>query len=299
VRGKGWGYVYVLLGAACFASLSVLVKLAYRYDVDPLTLLALRLVIATLLVWPIGLALCPAEVRVGRKELAYLILIGPFGSAFSSVAYFYALRSVEASVAIVLFYTYPIVVNILAVVVLREPLSRRLAVSLALTFVGVVLAIGAYHLSAWRVDIVGASLALLAGTCVAVYTLGMKRATDHHHPFVVVMYVTTGSALLLSVLRPPTAFLELEPPVVLIAATMAVLTSVVGMLLYLSGLEVIGPGRMAIASMFEPAVVIVLALLILGERLGADQLMGVAAVLAGIVLLELRGRQKGVHVVSG
>lgn len=118
------------------------------------------------------------------------------------------------------------------------------------------------------------------------YTVAVQRITQEHKPLTLNVYTITASATLLILLRPPTSFAGLDPHVLILALGMALISTVVGMLLYLSGINRIGASRAAIASTFEPVVAIGLAFTLLGERLEGPQVLGVAAILLGILILQ-------------
>ena len=71
----------------------------------------------------------------------------------------------------------------------------------------------------------------------------------------------------------------------------AVVSTVVAVSAFFAGLRLVGPSEAAILSTFEPVVTVVLAYMVLGERLSPAQLAGGALVLAAVVLLQLRPRR--------
>jgi drug/metabolite transporter (DMT)-like permease len=64
---------------------------------------------------------------------------------------------------------------------------------------------------------------------------------------------------------------------------LAAVSTVTAISLFFAGLERVGPTMAAILSTVEPLVTVLLALIVLGERLGAIQLLGGALVLAAVV----------------
>ena len=71
-----------------------------------MTLLGARFMVAVV---TIGLALVVDRdaLRIGRKDLVYIALVGPFGVGFNSILYFYSLQLVDASLFAALLYSYP------------------------------------------------------------------------------------------------------------------------------------------------------------------------------------------------
>jgi DME family drug/metabolite transporter len=225
--------------------------------------------------------------RISRKDFFYIALVGPFGVGYSSILYFYSLQLVDATLFAALLYTYPSMVNVAAAIWLRERLTRRRIVALAITFLGVLFVTGLDRLTSMQVSLPGVLLGLGASATYAVYTLGIQRQTRKHPPLVVNTYVLTFGTLLVLLVRPPFAWQgSLDLPVLALVVTMAIFCTVMPIFLYLTGIRRIGAGRAAIVSNLEPIVTIMLAMTILAERLDAVQFLGVLAVLVGVMLSE-------------
>jgi drug/metabolite transporter (DMT)-like permease len=284
---RNMGYVFVALSAAGFGLLSVLIKLSYSFGAEPMTLLAARFMVAVAAIWILALIVDRHALRIGRKDLAYIALIGPFGVGYSSILYFYSLQLVDASLFAALLYTYPSMVNVAAAIWLRERLTPRRILALAITFLGVLFVTGLEQLGSMQVSLPGVLLGLGASATYAIYTLGIQRQTRRHPPLVVNTYVLTFGTLVVLLVRPPFAWQgSLDWPVLALVGTMAIFCTIVPIFLYLTGIRRIGAGRAAIVSNLEPIVTIMLAMTILAERLAPLQFLGVGAVLAGVVLSE-------------
>jgi drug/metabolite transporter (DMT)-like permease len=267
--------------------LSILIKVGYALGAEPLTLLAVRFLIATAAIWAIALVVDRASLRIGWRDLAYIALVGPLGVGLSSILYFRSLELVDASVFAALLYTYPAMVNIGSAVLLREHLTGRRLAALGVTFAGVVLATGLEQLGAATVSVPGVLFSLACAALYAAYNVGIQRQLRRHPPLAVNVYVLTFGALIALAARPPWAWQgNLGADVLAVLAVMAVAATVAPIFLYLSGIKLIGAGRAAIVSNLEPVVTIVLAIMLLGERLTLLQVAGVAAVLGGVLILE-------------
>lgn len=284
---KTTGYIYIALSAAGFGLLSILIKTAYSMGAEPMTLLAVRFLVAAVSVWAIVLMLDRSALRIGAADLGYIALVGPFGVGLSSILYFYSLQLVDASLFAALLYTYPSMVNIAAALVLRERITVRRAIALAVTFAGVLFATGLERFGAVKVSVPGVLLGLGASAAYAVYSLGIQRQIRRHSPLVVNTYVLTFGTLVVMLVRPPLAWQgNLELPVLVLIGVMAVFCTVLPIFFYLNGIRRIGAGRASIVSNLEPIITIVLAMTLLGERLDPLQMVGVAAVIGGVLILE-------------
>ena len=76
------------------------------------------------------------------------------------------------------------------------------------------------------------------------------------------------------------------------ALGIAVIPTVLPYILYTSGLERIESSRASIIASIEPVVATLVSVLVFGEPLGLDGVLGIALVLSSIVLLNLKGKRK-------
>ncbi|OYW81956.1 MAG: hypothetical protein B7Z26_04230, partial [Asticcacaulis sp. 32-58-5] len=81
------GYGLALLGSFLFATKGIYIKLAYDYNVDATTLLALRLLMATPFFLIVGLITWwthRATINISRKTYMHAVVVGILGYWFAS-----------------------------------------------------------------------------------------------------------------------------------------------------------------------------------------------------------------------
>src|SRR5688572_30455176 len=187
------GVLLCLLSAAAFSSSTYFGRIALDDGAGVLTLLALRYGGATFLFW--GL------VQLSRQRLpnptAALRVVG-LGAVLLSgqAALFYsALERLDASLTVLLLYTFPAMVAVASVAIGREPPSKRKggAVLVATVGVGLVL-LGDTQL---RGDSLGIALGLAAALTAAAWLIVSDRVLQGMPALVVSALVSTGAALAL------------------------------------------------------------------------------------------------------
>ncbi|MBI5826471.1 MAG: DMT family transporter [Deltaproteobacteria bacterium] len=117
----------------------IFAKILYSYGLDPVTLLALRFMIAMPLFWA-ALIYFPSE-RVCLRDFITLVLSGVIGFYAAALADFYGLLYIDASLERIILYTYPALVVVLAAVFFKESLGKSKIISIALTYAGLALAL--------------------------------------------------------------------------------------------------------------------------------------------------------------
>ena len=123
-----------MVSILAFSIRPVFIKLAYSYVTDPITLLALRMIFSL----PFLLAAAwwtqrGSRVRLTRKDLGVVFLLGCLGYYLASFLDFLGLQYVGAGIVRLILFIYPTLVVILSAVFLQKPVKRRDVIALAVT----------------------------------------------------------------------------------------------------------------------------------------------------------------------
>lgn len=280
------GLLAALGAATLFGSGGVIIKLAYQSGVDPVTLLSTRAFLAVLLIWALTALQDVRQLRLPRGDLVRSAGLGVF-YVLPSLLFFLALERIEASLVAVLLYTFPAWTALLTRLLYAESISRVRLASLIVTFVGITLVVRLYDWDPQATDPLGVLAALLQGLGIAAFTVLLQPLTRRQPTLGVNSWVFLAAAVVAAGIRSPLVILELAPRLQALILLMALLGSVLPMYLWLTGVRYLGASRTGIIATIEPGVTMTLAFLLLGERLEPLQLLGVGAVLGGILLLRV------------
>ena len=294
MRWQRWLPIAAVLGAAaCWATQGVAYALILSgIQTDGLTVVTLRAVTATLVLW-VWLALTdPGALRIPRAALPAFTLLGAIAVTIFYPALFYAYQWTSVSVATTLLYLSPTLVTLGAALFLGEPLTASKLIALVTTFLGSALVVQAYQPENVRGSATGIGLGLIAAAMFGTYSvLGKKLLARHPMATVLAAYLLLGTLLLLGVkllVSPGTWPAPREA--ITIGLFTGVLTTLLPITLYTYGLSRLPASEASILLTFEPVVAFVLAAVVLGESLHAGQWLGAMAVLGGVVLLTWPGR---------
>ena len=282
------GALLVALSASAFGAMAIFGRYAYAAGTDVFGLLTLRFVIGgTLLaavarhrgiVWPRG------------RSLAGIVAMGSLGYVGQSLCYFIALQHAQASLVALLLYLYPAFVTLLAALWLGERLTRVKVAALVLCLGGSALMVGGGH-----GDPLGIALALAAAVVYSLYIVAGARVTRDVDPLATTAVVCLSAAAVfgcVSIVRTlagaPPHWPATSPGWAAVVA-IALISTVTAMLAFFAGLTRLGAARTSMLSTLEPVVTVLLAALLLGERLSALQWCGGAAVLAAVLWLVRAG----------
>jgi drug/metabolite transporter (DMT)-like permease len=276
----------VLLAAACFGGIPILVTLATTRGASLVGTLFWRYALgAAMLTVMAGGA--RALATHGRRGVQLTLLLGAMQAAVAFVS-LSALRYIPAATLTVLFYTYPAFITLLEAARGREPLTPRriLALALALAGVGAMVGVG----SGIALDARGVLLALASAALYALYVPLIGAAQRDVPSLAVATYAAGGAALAFLAAAAVIGFSGLVLPAAGwgAAGALAVLSTALGFHLFLSGLAVLGSVRTAILSTLEPFCTTLLAALVLGQRITGAAVLGGALIAAAVVVLQWR-----------
>jgi drug/metabolite transporter (DMT)-like permease len=298
------GPALCLLSAACFGATAIFGKLAYQAGVTPSALLLIRFTLAAalltgLLVLRPGLRTRPVPPSPrpgppgvpGRLVLTGLGL-GAVGFATQATLYFSALERIDASLVVLVLYTYPLLVTVAAALLGRDRLTRGRAGAVVLASCGtLVVLLGQGGL---RFDGIGVALAFGSAVTYTSYILVADTVVHRLSPVLLSALVMTGASLALATQAVLTGGLSLGfgPDGWFWVGCITVVSTVVAMLAFFAGLRRTGPSTAAILSTLEPVVTTALAALTLDEFLTPVQLAGALVVLSSAAVLQLRPRRR-------
>jgi drug/metabolite transporter (DMT)-like permease len=280
------GACFVLASAVAFGVMPVFGKLAFDAGVTVTTLLVVRFAIAAPVLWA-GAALRGAFPRA-RHDVLRGLALGGFGYAIQAGLYFAALSRMDASMLSLILYSYPAVVTGAAILLRREPASRRRLAALVTASLGLVLVLLGSGAGAFNGP--GALLGIGASLTYATYILVSDGVRLDALPLAAL--VTTGAVLTLLPFGLATGSLDFGFATGgwLWLALAALVSTVSAILLFFSGMSRVGPSTAAILSTIEPPVTVALAFIAFGEALGAVQVLGAVAVLGAAVIVNLPQR---------
>lgn len=279
------GTAFALMWSSAFTSARMIVA-----DAPPVTALALRFLISGGI--GVGLAaLMRQSARLTRAQWRATIIFGLCQNALYLGLYFVAMQRIEAGLASILASTMPLIVAVAGWVFLGHRLRAVGIAGLAAGFAGV-LVIMAHRLSG-GVDLAGLILCLLGVTALAFATLTLRGAAagGGNLLMVVGLQMLVGCAALTAV----AAVLEWPGGITVdwtprLFAAFAYTTLVPGLLatwVWFRLVGRIGAVRAATFHFLNPFFGVAIAALLLGERLTAWDVVGVAIIAAGILAVQI------------
>jgi drug/metabolite transporter (DMT)-like permease len=283
------GYLFAASAAVMWGFSGVVTKYLIRRQMQPDELLIFRTSLAALILF-IWLSYSSRELlKVQFKELPYFALLGAIGLVANQGFYYMALSLVSVGYALLIQYLAPIFLMIYGVISKTERMTAGKAVAASLALGGCGLMVLGQPGGIARVSVAGTLCALGSAIGFAFYTGYGKRGIARYDPRTIMTYAFLFAGLMWMVIRPlwtlPWQTYDLSTwAFFLYLATVA---TVLPFGLFLASLRYLEPSRSSLTSTLEPLVAAIVAWLWLGEKMEPIQMMGGAAVLGGVLLLQL------------
>ena len=277
------GQLLVVLSAAAFGILGILVKVAYGAGVDKYAALALRFGIAAAVLVPLAVARRSTALPPGT--LAGLLLAGAGGYVAHSFCYFTALELESPGLVGLLLYLYPAIVALAGRVLFAERLGPGRTAAIALALAGTALMAGPVSVDRWT----GVALALSCAVIYAAYIVATARLVRGVDPLVTASIIVAGAgaaygAIALGRGSPLPASATGWTAVL----AMAIVSTPVAIVAFFAAVRRIGATAAAVGSTLEPLFTVALSFAFLDERLSPAQLAGGAMTVAAVAWLATR-----------
>jgi drug/metabolite transporter (DMT)-like permease len=285
----GTGLLLAAAGAIAFSGKAIIVKLSYRYGVDAVTVIMLRMAFALPLFGALAWWAGRGKPPLSWPDRARILGLGFCGYYLASFLDFLGLQYISASLERLILYLNPTLVLLLGALAFGHKVVPRQLAAMAVSYAGILLVFGhELNLEGPHVAL-GAALVFGCAVSYAVYLaysgeivrrIGSLRLTG--------LSTLTACVLCIvqfAVLRPLDAITTFPAPLLALAALNAVACTLAPVVMVMMAIERIGATLTAQTGMIGPISTIAMGVLILGEPFTAWVAAGTVLVIAGVWLL--------------
>lgn len=282
----------LLLIAIASISLSPILT---RYASAPsLSISAFRLLFATLLTYVIGSKAIRSGLRnIDKKNIPWMILSG-IALALHFWSWIESLRFTSIASSTLLVCTHPLIVLPASIFLFQEKLTLKKGLGLILTLMGTYLLSGLTGVSSLSSGLYGNVLALIGALFVGIYLIiGKKiRPTVDNDTYTFVVYAVATLLLWLLQTSSKIDITTFQARDYLIFILLAIFPTLLGHTLFNKVLSTLSATTVSLATLGEPILASIYALVLFQESISAVQWMAGCLILIGITLSELPGRHK-------
>jgi drug/metabolite transporter (DMT)-like permease len=236
-----------------------------------------------------------------RGKRKTLLLLGIW-QAGVMLSYYTAVSFTNVSISVLLLYTAPFYVLLLAPIFLKEKPSKKSLAALIISLVGIVVVVGPENLISGSANggsgyLLGVLMGLFSGFFYACIILTSRNLRDEYSGLEQLFISTCVTLVILSpfIWQSSTVTLIENLPVLLFLGIM--ITSV-GSILYFTGLVHVKAQNASIISLLEPVSAIFFAYILFKDPISAETLLGCALILLSSLFVSLEDEKKTESEIS-
>lgn len=282
-----------------FALGGVAAKVLREADMDAFRLTQIRSTGAGLILLAFAIIKGKDQLRARKEEIKDLLLFGIIGVAAVTSFYFFAIKYLFVSVALIIEFTASIWIALYLKFVKKKHISPIMWLGIACAFFGLVLVSQIW--SGSTLHPLGVAVAFADAFALSYYFITAERLTQTRTSLSLMTWGIGVAAIFWAIILPwwtfPFEYLtdsyslsgnlsEYDAPGWALLLWIVIIGTVIPYLLTVTGIRELSAGTSSVIGMIEPIFAGVIAWIILNEALSGVQLIGCAVVLLGIYLAD-------------
>lgn len=297
------GFIAAMISAISFSTLGIFAELLYSHGFSVLCVLAWRFLVAALFLWLVVYIRewfqskdIPAEKDATkkiadheqrRKYIPRVFLLGLVGFSPQAGLFLFTVKILDPGIASLLMYLYPSFVFLILFVWRHQRPKRIQILALALSFLGCILTFW----KAGSYPFMGLALGILVAVAYAVYLVIVERVLVGVDSLWATAIIMTAAALVylcLAILQ-GTFIIPSSTEQFLIVLCIAIIASVLPIVTLFIAMKNLGARDTSIISTIEPVFTNIFSILLFGENLTIQRILGGVSILAGVLILNRWG----------
>lgn len=294
-KKKFWlGIGIGLLGVVLFSSKAVMVKLAYQYNVDAISILLLRMLFS----FPFYVAIIllyknkkQEQYVIKIKDYGWLVFFGFIGYYLASYFDFVGLTYIKASLERIILFLYPTLVLLLNRIFFKKQITKVQTLAILLTYLGIVVAFWEEINISGDGTITGGVFIFLSALTYASYLVGSGWLIPKFGVVKFTAYAMLVSCICVFIhysIINETDLWSFTWEVYALGFLIAIFATVIPSFLVSESIKIISSSNFAITAGVGPISTIILASIFLDETLTVLQLSGALVVILGIMLVSIK-----------
>lgn len=285
----------VLVAAIMFSAKAVFIKLAYRFSIDAISLLTLRMLFA--IPFYLGVLIYLKQKKdtppLKKSNFFWVVVLGVLGYYLASYFDFYGLKYVTASLERLILFIYPTLVVIIGAIIFKRRVSLIQVVAILLTYGGIIIiVVDDLKLGNQENILLGAFFIFLSALTFALYLVGSGELIPKLGAvrFTAMGMTVSATCVIVHYLvtHQVQALFGFPSEVYAIALLIAFISTVIPSFLLSVGIARVGSSNASVISAIGPVSTIVLAYIFLGETITLIQMVGTVIVIAAVLLISLK-----------
>lgn len=286
------GTLYGAIAAASYGTNPLFALPLYAGGLGVNSVLFYRYTTAVLVYFVILKFIKKISLKISLKEFLPLIILSILFTG-SSINLFNAFRYIESGVACTILFIYPIIVAIIMALFFKEKITKTTILALILTSVGIILLYkGKLNES---LNLTGIAYILSSALFYALYIVAVKKIKGVKHissekmSFYVMLF---SIPVYIYNLKFCTQLQIIDSPILwLNVLGLAIFPTIISIETTNAAIKIIGSTYTAILGALEPITAIFFGVVLFNEILTTRIIIGIIAILTGVILIVLRNKK--------
>lgn len=280
------GYFAIVFSAILFGAGTIIIEFTYQSGLTPEVVVVAQIGFAVLISWAVVVMRREKSIILPRALWGSMVLQGAISGGMTSVLFFYALERLGASLATLLFFTFPAFVAFYHSLWCKTPMKKFQQAALILALVGLLFTVDIFHTKI--IGLSGPFILIGLGSAMtnAFGSINGEKLLSKVDTFVVTAWSYTFSFLtLIGLYRPVWLFqkeFSVEQCLLLISGAVLNFAPLV---FYFFAITCIGSGIASIVSTLEIPIALLFAYIFLGEVMTDIQIIGGFLITVSVFLL--------------
>ena len=284
-----YGILIGVLGIILFSSKAVMVKLAYRYNIDAISVLLLRMLFS----FPFYIVIAYLYRKQKKettvpKDYAWIAFFGIVGYYLASYFDFVGLTYIKASLERIILFVYPTIVLLFNKLFLKKAITKVQKLAILITYVGIIITFGSEVSVSGKEAYLGGFFVLLSAITYASYLVGSGWLIPKFGVMRFTAYAMLVSCVCVFIhfgIFSDVNIFNFPTQVYVLGLCIAVFATVIPSFLVSISIKLISSSNFAVVAGVGPISTIILAVIFLNESLSFLQIIGTVVVILGILLV--------------
>ena len=282
------GQVLVLIAIVLWALSGPTAKYLYSHNFSSFTIIQTRSTFSFLVLLIVCSIFFRQHLKIQIKDALKFMLLGVVGIAGSNFFYYTSIKYVSVSTGIMVQYTAPFFVMLVAIIAKQEKYHYLKMLFLSLAFIACFFAVCGGDLGYFSVNMLGVLLAIASAFTWSFYNIYHKYIATKYVLMTELFYILFGASLLWFIIN-PNVFIDMKDyplKMNMILFGFALLSVLAPLIFYNYGLKYLKASQATSIGLLEPVFVALFAYLFIGETMNFIQIVSALCVLVSIYLLE-------------
>jgi len=281
------GFALVILSTVIYSAQSVIARSVLIAGFNPLVLSAMKLV-SGFVTLSIIIVILKKKLHFDKKDLPKWLIFAIGGGTFFALTLSFSFNLLGASQGVIYMYTAPAFTVLIAHFYLKEKITRNKLIAVLLVLTGTVaVAVGAQG-SSFEFNLIGFLFGIGSGITYGIFSVMGKKLSATYDSWNLNFFYILFASLAIS----PVMFtfnwgtlLTTELNLLLWVILYGFMIYGVGNFFFLKSMNYLEAGEVMIFANMEPLLAVILASLILAERLSPLQIAGFVSIIVAIFLI--------------